>query len=113
MFTHGTTSAASTTTTTTATTAATTRVSPTALAPTHTFSTTSSGSLLLCSSLRLASELNRDLPIEDELSGELVNSFLSLICGREVDESVAYWAGGTRVGRDRGGLAGNVLIFRR
>jgi len=61
--------------------------------------------LLLGSSLRLASQLDRNLALEDEFAGELGNGLLGFFCSGEVDKGVANGTGGTRVGGDRSGLA--------
>jgi hypothetical protein len=64
------------------------------------------GSLcLLSSGLRLAGELDRNLALEDLLAGELSDGALGLGGSREIDESVANRAVGSRILRDRDGLA--------
>lgn len=55
--------------------------------------------------LRLAGKLNRDLAVKDGLAVEIVDGALGLGWGRDIDEGVANWASGARVGRDRSGFA--------
>jgi hypothetical protein len=65
------------------------------------------GSLsLLASSLGLACKLDRDLALEDLLSGQLSDGTLSLSRGGEVDEGIADGTVGTRVLGNGDRLAG-------
>lgn len=71
------------------------------------------GSLcLLSSGLRLAGELDRNLALEDLLAGELSDGALGLGGSREIDESVANRAVGSRILRDRDGLAVETQVSR-
>lgn len=56
---------------------------------------------LLTSRLRLASELDGNLALQDLLAGELLNGTLGLSGSRKIDEGVANGAVGTGVLRDR------------
>lgn len=70
-----------------------------------TFSTTLGvGTLGLLVRLGLASELDRDLALQDLLAGELGDGTLGLAGSREVDEGVTDRAVGARVLRDRNRL---------
>jgi len=71
------------------------------MAAAGTFGTTLSvGTLGLLVRLGLASELDRDLALENLLAGELSDGTLSLGGSREVDEGVTDGAVGARVLRD-------------
>lgn len=97
-----TTAAGITATATTATGAATTRCA--AAGPIGTLTLAVGGLGLLTSGLGLASELNRDLALEDLLAGELLDGTLGLGRGGKVDKGVANGTVGTRVLGDRNGL---------
>ena len=98
----GTATAGSTSTTTTATGAAASRSAAAGAVGTLTLSVGSLG--LLAGRLGLASELDRNLALEDLLAGEFLNGTFGLGGGREVDEGVADRAVGARVLGDRNGL---------
>lgn len=98
---------ASTTATTATATAATASATSrgTAAGTFRTRTLTISTLCLLTSRLRLASELNGDLTLEDLLAGELLDSALGFRRGGEIDKSVANRAVGTRVLGNRNRLA--------
>ena len=102
---YATSSTARATSTTTAASTPTSRVATTASLVAATFGTAGGSGLLLGSSLRLACQLNRDLTLQDEFASKLLDGFLGFVGSREVNEGIANWSGGTRIGRDRRGLA--------
>lgn len=113
LATYGSAATAGTTTATTATaTTATATASSTAATALSTGSVAVGSFSLLASGLGLASELDRDLALEDLLAGELLNGALSLGGGREVDEGVANGTVGAGVLGDGDRLAGRIRLIR-
>lgn len=98
-------SATSETTTTSSTETAATTITPSfALTSTSSLSTTRGTFSLLSGRLVLASELNRDLALEDFFAGELTDSPFGFGRSGEINEGVTNGASITRIGRNGGGI---------
>lgn len=105
--TYGSAASAATTAATTATATTATATASSTTATTLSTGTLAVGSLsLLAGGLGLASELDRDLALENLLAGELLDGTLSLGGGREVDKGVADGTVGAGVLGDGDRLAG-------
>lgn len=104
--TYAVTTAQTTSTATTTTAAATTASVPlTTLTATGTLTTTGS-TLLGLRRLRLASQLNRHLPLQDLIAGKFLNGSGGLVGSGKVHESVTHGTVGAGVDGDRGAFTG-------
>jgi hypothetical protein len=64
------------------------------------------------SCLRLASELDGDLAVEDVLAVQLADGTLGLRWRGEVDKGIADWASGARVDRDGDTFAVDLSVYQ-